>query len=303
MRVWRGVLGFSLALLWAGGCGDDKPAADDTTQAADGDVTADGEDDAADTTTGPTAEQQAILGVPETASFTLSGLTAPVQVVRTEADIPHIYASSREDLARVLGFVQARDRFFFMDLQRRLGLGTISELLGTAGLASDVESRGTGMTYVTDRIVDHLSPEFTAYLAAFADGVNQYIEAVRQDALPAPTETQFAGLLGYDSPADMMKPFAVRDVVALVTVFMYSTNFETGDVGATAAAERVEGMFAGKTHEALRTAGYLGDLWNDVRPIFSGTNTTDGFGLTGDGATPSTGSSAGAGPGGARSPG
>jgi len=293
------LLGLSMALLAA--CGDDDTTVSDTGQPDTQDVADDTSDDAADTASGPTAEQLAILGVPESRAFTLSGLSAPVQVLRTEGDIPHIYAENRLDLARVLGFVQARDRFFFMDLQRRLGLGTISELLGTAGLGADIESRGTGMTYVTDRIVDHLSPDFEAYLAAFADGVNQYIDAVGREELPGPTETQFAALLGYESPVAMMKPFAVRDVVALVTVFMYSTNFETGDVGATAAAARVDDLFTGATNEALRKAGYLADVWNDVRPIFPGTNTTDGFGLTGAGATTDAGAGGGAGAGGAMS--
>ena len=305
MTTKRAVFGLLTALVMSGGCGEDAKTADTTEADTTSDVAPDAEDVAedvaADTTTGPTAEQQAILGVPETARFTLTGLSAPVQVVRTEAAIPHLYGENPDDVARVVGFVQARDRFFFMDLQRRLGLGTISELLGSAGLGSDIESRGTGMAYVTDRIVAHLSPEFRAYLTAFADGVNQYIEAVRRDELPGPTETQFSALLGYDSPADMMKPFALRDVVALATVFMYSTNFETGDVGATAAAQRVDGLFAGATNEALRKDGYLADLWNDVRPIFPGTNTTDGVGLTGAGASTASGAGAGAGAGNAAS--
>ena len=44
-------------------------------------------------------------------------------VIRVEGNIPHVYATNRADLVRVLGFVQARDRFFEIDMQRRLGLG------------------------------------------------------------------------------------------------------------------------------------------------------------------------------------
>ncbi len=215
----------------------------------------------------------------ETERYTLAGLSGPVHVVRTEASVPHIYASNRNDLGRVQGFVQARDRFFIMDLQRRLGLGKISELLGAIGLSQDIEARNTAMPYVTDRIIAHMSPEFAAYLTAFADGVNEYIEAVRVGTLPAPTETQFGGVLGYATAADMMKPFELRDVVALLTVFMYSTNFESGDPGTQAAADRLAGQFAGATDEALRTSGYLDDIWNDVRGMFPDTNSTEGFGV------------------------
>lgn len=299
MTLTRAALAFTLAFTLALGsaaCGDDDAPATDTTLADADDATTGGDADGADedTATGPTPEQLAILGVAETERRTLPGLSAPVHVVRTDGDTPHIYAATRDDLARVLGFVQARDRFFFMDLQRRLGLGTIAELLGDAGLSQDIESRGTGMAYVTDRLVAEMSPAFASYLTAFADGVNAYIDAVRDGAAEPPSETQFAALLGYDSAADMMKPFALRDVVALVTVFMYSTNFETGDVGLSAAAARLEGLFDGATKEELRKAGYRADAWDDVRPIFPGTSSTDGFGLTGAGPSSSTASAAAA---------
>ena len=89
-----------------------------------------------------------ILGVGQTEAWALPGLSGEVHVVRTEADVPHIYAHNREDLARVQGFVQARDRFFMMDLSRRLGLGRLSEILGDAALSSDQESRGSGMRFI-----------------------------------------------------------------------------------------------------------------------------------------------------------
>ena len=135
--------------------------------------------------------------------------------MRTEGSVPHIYGANLVDVGRVFGFVQARDRFFFMDAERRLAFGTIAELFGELALGQDVESRMTGQRYVTERMVEHLSPEFAAYLTAFAEGVNAYIDAVRAGELPGPTETQFAGVLGYASPADMMKPFALRDVAGV----------------------------------------------------------------------------------------
>ena len=55
-------------------------------------------------------------------------------MLRVEGGIPHIYASDRADLARVFGFVQAQDRFFSMDLARRLGLGEVSSLLGDSAV-------------------------------------------------------------------------------------------------------------------------------------------------------------------------
>ena len=39
-----------------------------------------------------------------------------------------------------------------MDLQRRLGRGTVASLLGDMALSNDVESRLIGMPYVAERL-------------------------------------------------------------------------------------------------------------------------------------------------------
>ncbi|MEC7949091.1 MAG: penicillin acylase family protein, partial [Myxococcota bacterium] len=102
---------------------------------------------------GETTPGASVSDVTETGSRTLAGLQCPAQVVRVEGGVPHIYAHDRVDLARVFGFVQAQDRFFSMDLARRLGLGQVSALLGDSALASDMESRASGMTFVAERVL------------------------------------------------------------------------------------------------------------------------------------------------------
>lgn len=303
----RGLIGGCAVVAMAlSGCGDDTPsrdtsdadvagevgpdgvdgedAAEDADAAPDGTDTDAGDDasDAAEEVDVPadvTPEQAAILGVPESARFEIPGLAGPVYIVRTEGAVPHIYASNRNDAGRALGFVVARDRFFVTDLMRRLGQGTIAELFGELALGTDIESRQMGMPYVTDRLVEHVSPELAAYLTAYAEGINAYIDAVRQELLPPPTETQYAGLLGYASAADMMKPFSLRDVLALATVFLYQTNFEGDDVGREAKAARLDTLFAGALDEELRRDGFIDDVWNDVRLLFPDTNSSEGFGV------------------------
>src|SRR5687768_10378562 len=87
-------------------------------------------------------EPSPLLDVAETESWSLPGLGGAAYVVRAEGSIPYVYAEDRPDLARVTGFVVARDRFFMCDMIRRLALGRVSELLGGDGLAADQESRG-----------------------------------------------------------------------------------------------------------------------------------------------------------------
>ncbi len=42
--------------------------------------------------------------------FTLRGISAPVEVVRNNANVPHIFGKSEADVFFALGFVHAQDR-------------------------------------------------------------------------------------------------------------------------------------------------------------------------------------------------
>ena len=164
MSFWtRNRSAVALALVLAA-CGDDGTSGDAPTGGTDdggrggsggGGGGSPGPDAAPQSDAGPggtpspdagaPTEQSLIEGVPATAQFVIPGLSGPAHVLRTEGNVPHVYARSRDDLGRVIGFVLARDRYFFMELQRRLGLGKISELLGDAALSNDMASRLTGI--------------------------------------------------------------------------------------------------------------------------------------------------------------
>lgn len=209
-----------------------------------------------------------IAAIPETERWVLPGLSREVHVVRTEHDVPHLYAHDRRDLGRVLGFVTARDRFFMMDLSRRLGLGAISQLLGDSALEVDQESRGTGMTHVAAQIEASLDGELGEYVDAFAEGINAYIAAVAAFDLPPPSEIDLARtLLGASSAAELMEPFSRRDVAAMVAVVIYESSFEGGDVGRAATSAALDTLFAGAPQEDLRRAGAIEDLWQSIIPI------------------------------------
>ncbi len=218
-----------------------------------------------------TAEQRTIAEIERTEAWTLDGLTAPVHVVFTEHNRPHVYAQTREDLGQVLGFIVARDRYFVMDLQRRLAQGTISALLGDAALANDIESRMIGMDAVTQRLVENLSAEDAAYFDAYARGINAYIERVRAGELPAPSEIEeFAFFLRGGEPVEYMEPFTRRDIAAMVAVIMYETNFETGDIGRAAKLARLDALYEDTDAEvALRRQGAIDDVWEGaLAPLF-----------------------------------
>jgi penicillin amidase len=214
-------------------------------------------------------ERDLIRDLPVSATFHAAALQKEAHVVRTEADVPHIYAATRHDAAYVLGFTTARDRFFMMDLARRLGTGKVTELLGSAGLESDLRSRLSGMTYLTDQVAAHFSPTLQDHADGYVAGVNDYIAAVRTGALPAPSEFEIVyPFLGASGPADLMQPFEPRDLAALVAVTIYNSSFEPGDVRHAALAATLSDAFKNVPDEVYRKAGLDRDIWSPVVPLF-----------------------------------
>lgn len=217
--------------------------------------------------TGPGPEPTVIDAVEQTDSFVLHGLQCEAQVVRTEMDVPHIYATDREDAARVFGFTVARDRFFEMELARRLALGEISNLLGDAALETDIESRGQGSRHVADRVFASLTSEQEREMAAFAEGVNNFTALVALEQHPAPSELDFAfALLGGETPASLMEPWTSYDVAAVGATIIYNLGYETGDVGRAYTESVLPGIYEGAALEELRADGVYDDIWRPVAP-------------------------------------
>ena len=81
------------------------------------------------------------MALPSEMEVSVSGLESPVYVLRTEGSIPHIFAENTTDLMRVHGFILAQDRFWMMDLGRRLASGRLSQLFGGSVLGTDMTSR------------------------------------------------------------------------------------------------------------------------------------------------------------------
>ena len=109
-------------------------------------------------------------------SISLPGLEAPVEVVRDRHGIPHINANSETDAAFALGFTHAQDRLWQMEMNRRIGAGRLSEILGQATLGVDRFLRMLGLYHHAQATLQHLSPQTQAVFAAYAAGVNAFLE-------------------------------------------------------------------------------------------------------------------------------
>ncbi len=110
---------------------------------------------------------------------TVPGLTAPVTIERDALGVPTVRGRTRADVARALGFVQAQDRFFQMDLLRRHGAGELAELFGKSALDHDKTVRVYEFRVRARTLLATLAPDERALLAAYTDGVNAGLHSLR----------------------------------------------------------------------------------------------------------------------------
>jgi penicillin G amidase len=117
------------------------------------------------------------------ATRTLAGLEADVEVWRDSLGVPHLWARSEADLFRALGFVHAQDRLFQMEMFRRVADGRLAEILGPDLVESDRFLRTVGLGRAAGESERLLTAEERMLLEAYADGVNGWLRT-RWRALP-----------------------------------------------------------------------------------------------------------------------
>ena len=81
------------------------------------------------------------------------GLAAPVTVERDARGVPHIHASSMDDLVFAQGYVTAGDRLWQMDLLRRHAAGQLAAILGRSMLEHDRLQRTLQLRASADRAI------------------------------------------------------------------------------------------------------------------------------------------------------
>ncbi|CAI8963481.1 penicillin G amidase [Pseudomonas sp. IT-P74] len=141
----------------------------------------------------------------------LQHLQGSVTVRYDERGVPHIRADNETDLYRALGYVQAQDRLFQMEVLRRLARGELAEVLGPKLLDTDklmrsLRIRERAETYLAN--LDKQSPSFIA-MQAYLDGINQY-----QGSHAKPVEFDVLGI--------PKRPFTAQDTISIAGYMAYS---------------------------------------------------------------------------------
>ena len=108
-----------------------------------------------------------------------SGLSANVSLARDALGTVTLTGNNRTDLSFALGYVHAQERFFEMDLMRRMSAGELSALIGPAALKVDLNHRRHRLRAVAKAVCAQLSPAQKQQLDRYRDGVNAGLADLR----------------------------------------------------------------------------------------------------------------------------
>ena len=124
----------------------------------------------------------------------LPGILEEVVVRRDTWGINHIEAKNERDLFFSQGYLAAKDRLFQFELWRRKATGTTAELVGPAGLKSDIGARLLRYRKDMDVELNHYHPRGKLIIESYVAGVNAYIEETRKDPALLPFEFTKLGI-------------------------------------------------------------------------------------------------------------
>ncbi|MBN2157059.1 MAG: penicillin acylase family protein [Candidatus Lokiarchaeota archaeon] len=145
---------------------------------------------------------------------TLPGLKSPVKIIRDKAGAPHIYAKNEEDLVFAQGYCHAQERFWQMELNRRVSRGQMSEIFGELALGTDIASRTFGFARVAKKDWELLDEHMKSLIQAYVAGVNVLIT---NKNWKIPVEHS---LLKHKKP----RPWEIEDTMALARYMCWTMS-------------------------------------------------------------------------------
>jgi penicillin amidase len=144
-----------------------------------------------------------------TAEVTVPNLERPVEIVRDNANVPHIFGPRDADVFFGLGFAHAQDRLWQMTTLRRTAQGRLSEAFGAATLEVDQLIRRFDIYTLSVASVEALDADTRAALTAYSAGVNARLDQINAQALGRGAPEMFV----FNAP---MAPWRPADSVAIV---------------------------------------------------------------------------------------
>ncbi|MHA6261984.1 penicillin acylase family protein [Arenibacterium sp. CAU 1754] len=111
------------------------------------------------------------------------GVLAPVEVVRDNANVPHIFGEADADVFFGLGYAHAQDRLWQMTMLRRTAQGRLSEVFGASTVSIDRLMRRLDIYRLAVASVDSQDEATRTALSAYSAGVNARLDEINERAL------------------------------------------------------------------------------------------------------------------------
>jgi penicillin amidase len=121
-------------------------------------------------------------------SLYIKGLTEPVEMIRDQWGINHIYAKNQKDLFFAQGYAAAKDRLFQFEIWRRQATGTVAEILGERELKRDIGTRLFKFRGNMTTEMNHYHNDGEEIITAYTNGVNAYIDDILKTPENLPIE-------------------------------------------------------------------------------------------------------------------
>ncbi|TDK44987.1 penicillin acylase family protein [Antarcticimicrobium luteum] len=172
----------------------------------------------------------------------VAGLTAPVEIIRDNANVPHIFGQDDPDVFFGLGYAHAQDRLWQMTTMRRTVQGRLSEVFGTRTTRFDRLMRRLDLYRLAQQSLEAQDAYTRAALDAYAAGVNARLTEINDEALGrgAPEMFLFNAPVAPWQPADsvaLLKLMAVQlsghleeEVLRARTALMLDDNERLRDI-------------------------------------------------------------------------
>jgi penicillin G amidase len=175
--------------------------------------------------------------------FTLRGLSAPVEIVRNNANVPHIFGETEADVFEALGFAHAQDRLWQMTMLRRTAQGKLSEIFGARTVKIDELLRRLDLYTLSLASVEVQDARTKAALEAYSAGVNAWINEVNAGARGrgAPEFFFFSNEIAAWAPADSI---AIIKLMALDLSAHLETEVQRAQLSLALPPERLADLLA-----------------------------------------------------------
>ena len=192
----------------------------------------------------------------------VAGITAPIEIIRDRAGIPHIVAQSRNDAFYGLGYTHAQDRLWQMEVNRRIGAGRLSEFMGETTLQLDRNMRVLGVYHSAKQNYANLDPETRGAFEAYAKGVNAFIAT--RDFVRRPLSPEFI-ILGVEpepwTPADSL---VWGKMMALSLSVNMSDELLRAHMAQVLDPDQLADIFPGYPHPDEHELGPLAEIYESI---------------------------------------